>query len=96
MFESVLQDLQVPIYPAKFDASTTSGASDANEVLLPELSATKDNDIAFIWHTSGSTSSSPKLVPCSYRWVDGVVDKLYQLCAPHNRNSQRQAVSAML
>lgn len=84
----------MPIYPAKFDAST--GALDANELLLPELSATKDYDIAFILHTSGSISGSPKLVPCSYRWVDGVVDKLYQFSAPKLQNSQRQVVSAMM
>jgi acyl-coenzyme A synthetase/AMP-(fatty) acid ligase len=94
IFESILQDLQaLPVYPAKFDGS--NDASDANETLLPELTATKESDIAFILHTSGSTSN-PKLVPCSYRWVDGVVDKLYQFSAPKSRDSQRQVVSAML
>lgn len=107
MFVSALQDLHVPVYPAKFDAFTdisdsstdisdaSTDTSDADEVLLPELSATKGSDIAFILHTSGSSSGSPKLVPCSYRWVDGVVDKLDQFCAPKHQNSQ-QVASVML
>ncbi|KIK67057.1 hypothetical protein GYMLUDRAFT_191481 [Collybiopsis luxurians FD-317 M1] len=46
------------------------------------------SDIAFIFHTSGSTSGSPKLVPCNYRWLDSIANKASQLCVPNDPDRQ--------
>lgn len=44
---------------------------------LPSLDMMKDSlsadDTVLIFHTSGSTSGSPKLVPCSLRWLDSTI-----------------------
>jgi acyl-coenzyme A synthetase/AMP-(fatty) acid ligase len=62
---------------------------------LPCLPRTYEgNDIAFVFHTSGSTSGSPKLVPCSYTWLDTAASKARQLSAP--RSLERQDVTAWL
>jgi acyl-CoA synthetase (AMP-forming)/AMP-acid ligase II len=91
-FESVLQGSPVPMHPAVFGAS----ASDASSVLLPQILSVQGSEIAFIFHTSGSTSGSPKLVPCNYRWLNTVVDKSYQISAPCHPNSGRQDVTVMM
>jgi len=55
---------------------------DDSVVLLP-ISAPSEPDVtAFIFHTSGSTSGSPKLVPCSYRWLDFCILKAEQVGKP--------------
>lgn len=46
------------------------------------------SEYAFVFHTSGSTSGSPKLVPCNYRWLDAVARKASQLCVPIHSNRQ--------
>ena len=53
---------------------------DAADVTLPPLRSDHSaSDLAFIFHTSGSTSGSPKLVPCSWRWLDNIVIKSMQM-----------------
>jgi acyl-CoA synthetase (AMP-forming)/AMP-acid ligase II len=91
-FESVLQGSSVPVHPAVFGAS----ASDDSSVKLPNLSLAQGSDIAFIFHTSGSTSGSPKLVPCNYQWLNTVVDKSSQICSPRNPSSRQQDVTVMM
>jgi len=61
---------------------------------LPELSMSSPGDIAFIFHTSGSTSGSPKLVPCSHRWVATALEKSRQICKP--KNAARQDVTVWM
>jgi hypothetical protein len=60
----------VPTYLA-IDAKTANVTAGD----LPDMPSVKGSDIAIIFHTSGSTSGSPKLVPCSYSWVNFIVDK---------------------
>lgn len=55
---------------------------------LSPLSPVAEQDVAFIFHTSGSTSGRPKLVPCSYRWVDAAAMKSHQLTAPKIQTRQ--------
>ena len=58
---------------------------------LPEMPTfERGSQTVFILHTSGSTSGSPKLVPCSARWLNTIVNKMYQLHPL--RNSQEQDV----
>jgi acyl-coenzyme A synthetase/AMP-(fatty) acid ligase len=73
-YQSLVGDILVPTYPA-------ANVKDANIVYgdlpqLPEV-ATSD-DTVFIYHTSGSTSGSPKLVPWSYSFLNGIVYKCIQ------------------
>ncbi|KAK7043985.1 hypothetical protein VNI00_008153 [Paramarasmius palmivorus] len=53
---------------------------------LPSMPAVDINDVAFYFHTSGSTSGSPKLVPCSYAWMNSVVEKSRQVCVPYRED----------
>ncbi|PCH35079.1 acetyl-CoA synthetase-like protein [Wolfiporia cocos MD-104 SS10] len=60
-------------------------SADAQNVPLPsltELSAVKASDTVMIFHTSGSTSGSPKLIPCSYSWLETIIAKAGQVSAP--------------
>ncbi|KAI9572866.1 acetyl-CoA synthetase-like protein [Boletus coccyginus] len=58
---------------------------------LPPLSPKNGDQTVFVFHTSGSTSGSPKLVPCSQRWMSAIATKAKFICAP--RDPQRQDVS---
>ncbi|KAF9452669.1 acetyl-CoA synthetase-like protein [Macrolepiota fuliginosa MF-IS2] len=55
---------------------------------LSPLPPVTEDDVAFIFHTSGSTSGSPKLVPCNYRWITAAKTKSFQVSAPRNKNRQ--------
>ena len=91
-FESLLKDFPLLIYGA-----LTSDRLDRLEptaVLLPDISESQDDDIAFIFHTSGSTSGSPKLVPMSYRWLSSVVMKSHYISKP--RDLHRQDVTVCM
>ncbi len=82
------------IYDSSFTSSVMGGpvptyvarpAEDSPEVLLPPISEGKNGDeILMIFHTSGSTSGRPKLVPCSYEWWDMCLRKGKQCTVPHN------------
>ncbi|KIK71118.1 hypothetical protein GYMLUDRAFT_52257 [Collybiopsis luxurians FD-317 M1] len=76
-FANVLDNCHIPIYQAKSDTRSCS-------VSVPPLPAVTEDDIALVFHTSGSTSGSPKLVQCSYRWLDSIVDKATQTGIPRN------------
>ena len=68
---------------------------DAADVTLPPLRTDcSASDLAFIFHTSGSTSGSPKLVPCNRRWLDNLVTKSMQL--GQVRSTQRQDVTVAM
>jgi len=88
-FEPVLRDCPVPSHLAV-------GAEDIDVSghPLPELARAQPEDIAFFFHTSGSSGGSPKLVPCSYRWLDATVMKSKQTCVP--QNSERQDVTVWM
>jgi acyl-CoA synthetase (AMP-forming)/AMP-acid ligase II len=77
-FANVLDDCHIPIYQAQVDASACSVS------VLPPLPVVTADDIALVFHTSGSTSGSPKLVRCSYRWLDSIADKADQTSKPRD------------
>ena len=53
---------------------------DVADVVLPPLRTNYSaSDLVFIFHTSGSTGGSPKLIPCNRRWLDNVIVKSKQL-----------------
>lgn len=77
-FESILSDCPVPSYRA-----ISISDADPRREPLPTLPAPLDeNEPVFIFHTSGSTSGSPKVVPCSRKWLDSAVTKTYQTGYP--------------
>jgi len=73
-FEVDLSGCPVPNYSA-----IQVREQDVEDVTLPPLRIDHSgSDLVFILHTSGSTSGSPKLVPCNRQWVDNVVAKSMQ------------------
>lgn len=88
-FSNILGDCPVPTHLA----SDVRGL-DLRGVPLPPILSVTQEDIGFIFHTSGSTSGSPKLVLCRYRWLLNVVEKSYLMCRP--RNPHRQDVTVFI
>ncbi|KAG6889192.1 hypothetical protein C0995_002907 [Termitomyces sp. Mi166 len=82
-FASALAECPVPTHVAAPVEMTSLDEED-----LSPLSTINEDDIAFVFHTSGSTSGSPKLVRCSYRWLDSAVHKSYQTSKPRNPQAQ--------
>ncbi|KAJ7246557.1 hypothetical protein B0H12DRAFT_1021137 [Mycena haematopus] len=78
LFESALRAWPLLIYRA----SSIELAAGGSTFDLPPPLAVQNHDIAFYFHTSGSTSGSPKLVPCSYRWLESTIHKSGLICAP--------------
>jgi len=67
---------------------------DVPDVALPPLRIDHSaSDLVFIFHTSGSTSGRPKLVPCSRRWLDNIVAKSKQLAQVRSTQGQDVAVA---
>ncbi|KAH8102488.1 acetyl-CoA synthetase-like protein [Cristinia sonorae] len=88
-FKSILGDAPVPVHVATevFDEDVMEDTS------LPELSEPRQGeDIVMIFHTSGSTSGSPKLVRCSYRWLNAMIAKANVITRPRNQNVQDVSV----
>ncbi|KAJ7783906.1 hypothetical protein DFH07DRAFT_997347 [Mycena maculata] len=88
-FTSVLQESPFPTHLA-VDAENI----DVTEYPLPKVPCPQPDDIAFFFHTSGSSGGSPKLIPCSYRWLDATVMKSHQVSAP--QNPERQDVTVWM
>ncbi|GBE88711.1 acetyl-CoA synthetase-like protein [Sparassis latifolia] len=67
-----------PVHPA-VDVSSI----DLRSAPLPRMiEAIKGTDTIMIFHTSGSTSGCPKLVPCSYFWLNAIIHKAGQVSKP--------------
>ncbi|KAJ4486270.1 acetyl-CoA synthetase-like protein [Lentinula aciculospora] len=88
-FSDIVQNCHVPIYPAPKITEVDAGSEP-----VPDLPVVTESDISFIFHTSGSTSGSPKLVPCNYRWLDTTVSKSSQISKP--RDPARQDVTTWM
>ncbi|PPQ95816.1 hypothetical protein CVT26_015925 [Gymnopilus dilepis] len=88
-FESLLADCPVPTHCIL--RSEKVGRVDE---ALPDIREFKEDDIAFYFHTSGSTSGSPKLVPTSFRWMSTVVVKSRHISMP--QNPERQDVTVCM
>ena len=91
---SLIGDIHDAPLPVFASADITS-LSSYQSVQLPPLRLPKSaNELSFIFHTSGSTSGSPKLVPCSYTYVAGMIAKAAFSCRP--KHSNRQDVSTWM
>ena len=88
-FEVDLSGCPVPNYSA-----TQVHEQDVAGVVLPPLRIDHSaSDLVFIFHTSGSTSGSPKLVPCNRRWLDNIVAKSKQLAQVRSTQGQDVTVA---
>ncbi|TFY61926.1 hypothetical protein EVJ58_g4190 [Rhodofomes roseus] len=65
-----------------FTAVDIFSAPDVQEPLAAIVAPENGNDIAMVFHTSGSTLGSPKLVPCTYGWLDTIVSKANTISTP--------------
>ncbi|EMD42192.1 hypothetical protein CERSUDRAFT_129647 [Gelatoporia subvermispora B] len=92
-YENLVASSPVPIYPA-IDARTCR----VPDISLPPLrSLVSGSDTLMIFHTSGSTSGSPKLVPLTYSWWDHAIAKGWQVMKPKNHhNKERQDVTVWM
>ena len=90
-FEDSVSDSPVP---AQCAPSLEDYISCADEPLPPFFTPASGEELVLIFHTSGSTSGSPKLVPCNARYVDSIVFKSYQSSKPSN--PLRQDVSTWM
>ena len=67
---------------------------DAADVILPPLRTDYSaSELVFIFHTSGSTSGSPKLVPCNRRWLNNIVTKSKQMARVRSTRGQDVTVA---
>ncbi|KAG6867720.1 hypothetical protein C0993_011966 [Termitomyces sp. T159_Od127] len=88
-YAALLSDCFLPVHP-----SSALTVSELDDEPLPPLEIPLPEDIAFIFHTSGSTSGSPKLIPCAFSWLDSAISKSYQISVP--RTPERQDVTVWL
>ncbi|KAL1665529.1 hypothetical protein GGF50DRAFT_52504 [Schizophyllum commune] len=88
-FAHSVRDAPVPTHLA-VDAS----GEDLAGLALPTQPRVMADDVALYYHTSGSTSGRPKLVPYDYRWLESAVHKSEQVSRP--RDPARQDVSVWM
>jgi hypothetical protein len=78
-FDSNISNCPVP----RFSVSSLPHSLSSKELgSLPPLRAASPDSVMFIFHTSGSTSGTPKLVPCTGKWIDSVVRKSDVIATP--------------
>ena len=88
-FDVNLSGCPVPTYSAM-----QVSERDVADVALPPLRTDySPSDLVFIFHTSGSTSGSPKLVPCNRRWFDSIVTKSKQMAQVRSTQGQDVTVA---
>ncbi|KAH7883690.1 acetyl-CoA synthetase-like protein [Phlebopus sp. FC_14] len=75
-----------------FSAIQKDAIPPSDHPLLPLSTPVHGDHTAFVFHTSGSTSGSPKLIPCSYRWLDAIIKKAHFTCAPRDPRHQHVTV----
>lgn len=89
-FANVGDSTPLPVY-----ASVDARAEPVSDIVLPPVAPdVNGNDTLMIFHTSGSTSGRPKLVPCSYAWWQECLRKSALSVAP--RNPERQDVTTWM
>ncbi|KAI0286989.1 acetyl-CoA synthetase-like protein [Russula aff. rugulosa BPL654] len=91
-FEGLLKSCPTPTHRA----ATTVYDIDSHDMPLPSLPTLRESDTVFIFHTSGSTSGIPKLVPCSLSWLDSAITKSHQISKPSGRTERNQDVTVWM
>ncbi|KAH9944100.1 acetyl-CoA synthetase-like protein [Epithele typhae] len=89
-FESIVVDCAIPA-----ELALDARSIDVSDKPLPPIwTPSNGDDVVMIYHTSGSTSGSPKLVPCTADWVNATVDKAARVTSP--RRSGRRDVTVWI
>jgi acyl-CoA synthetase (AMP-forming)/AMP-acid ligase II len=91
-FENLLRCCPVPTHRA----ATSLYDIDSHEAPLPDFPTLEEDETVFIFHTSGSTSGIPKLVPCSLSWLDSAVTKTRQISKPSGRTERHQDITVWM
>ncbi|OJT07559.1 hypothetical protein TRAPUB_1582 [Trametes pubescens] len=79
-------------YPS-YSAVDLRGVGVDGMSLPPMPEPTAPEDIVMIFHTSGSTSGQPKLLPCNYAWLDNMVRKSATVSRPLRTTGQDVTVA---
>ncbi|KAI0659717.1 acetyl-CoA synthetase-like protein [Cubamyces menziesii] len=79
-------------YPA-LSAIDLREVSIEGAVLPPMPEPASPDDIAIIFHTSGSTSGQPKLLRCDFKWLDNMVSKSATVSRPLRKDGQDVTVA---
>lgn len=83
-FTTILGNAPVPVHVA-----IEVHEEHAQDAPIPDISEPKcSEDVVMIFHTSGSTSGSPKLVRCTYKWLHCMISKMKVVSRPKNSNRQ--------
>ncbi|OCH95760.1 acetyl-CoA synthetase-like protein [Obba rivulosa] len=92
-YEGLVSSSPVPTH-----AAIDARACAVSDIPLPPLQPLVDgSDTVMIFHTSGSTSGSPKLIPSTYAWWDHAITKGWQVMKPKkHRNNERQDVTVWM
>jgi hypothetical protein len=69
-YEALVKDSPAPAHLA-VNAKDISAIPE----YLPDMKVPSIDDTAFVFHTSGSTSGSPKLVPWTFAWLGAHLEK---------------------
>lgn len=77
-YADIVRGCHVPIFLAVDLFSLPDPEEPLEAVIVPE----NQEDIAMVFHTSGSTLGSPKLVPCTYGWLDAIIAKANAISIP--------------
>jgi len=91
-FEGLLKSCPTPTHRA----ATAVYDIDSHDMPLPSLPTLKESDTVFIFHTSGSTSGIPTLVPCCLSWLDSAITKSHQISKPSGRTERNQDVTVWM
>jgi acyl-CoA synthetase (AMP-forming)/AMP-acid ligase II len=89
-FESLLADSPFPVL---YSVNVSSDGCEELPALEPLATPSDPKNIVMIFHTSGSTSGSPKLVPITTKWLDFAIEKMGQFQMPSSMVKQQTVVS---
>lgn len=84
-FKDALAGCSVPTH----EALDRNGAEYTDDVLPLLHAGVQSSDPVFIFHTSGSTSGSPKLVPCNFTWLESAIKKCQHVMKPIKASERR-------
>lgn len=79
-----------------FTAINAFEVATSDSPLRPYVTTPRADDTLMIFHTSGSTSGCPKLVPCSYSWWDAMIGKAAMVMEPKSLSKNRQDVTTSM
>jgi acyl-CoA synthetase (AMP-forming)/AMP-acid ligase II len=85
-FQSVISDAPVPAHLA-LPCGEAMGILALDGEELPDKELALDDPV-FYFHSSGSTSGMPKVVPYTYTWLNSAIAKSYHIMKPRKKDGQ--------